>query len=103
MKIAKEGHDILHTRMHKTRVQFVLALALMAAALASALLNTASSVAFGDSRNAVGTATQVAKPTPEETPVSQAGSTDAIVWVGLAIVAIILVPLAFTKTVWRRS
>lgn len=42
-------------------------------------------------------------PTPVEAPVSEAGSTDGIVWMGFVITAIVLIPLLATRAVWQKQ
>lgn len=92
--------------MHKKRTGRILALAVLALVIALALANSASIPAAHNTPvpgTATATPTQIATPTIAETPVSQAGSTDAIMWMGLVIVAIILIPIVFTKATWRGS
>jgi hypothetical protein len=42
-------------------------------------------------------------PTPEEPDRSVPGSTDGIVWMGVAIAAIVLLPLLTHRTLWRNG
>jgi hypothetical protein len=42
-------------------------------------------------------------PTPAETDRSVPGSTDAIMWMGVAIAAIVLLPLLTHRTLWRNG
>jgi hypothetical protein len=42
-------------------------------------------------------------PTPEETDMSVPGSTDGIMWTGVAIAAIVLLPLLTQRRLWRNG
>ncbi len=44
-----------------------------------------------------------ATPTPIAPPSSVPGSTDGIMWMGLAITLIILIPIFISKNTWTRS
>ena len=45
---------------------------------------------------------QEATPIPAETGISQPGSTTSIEWMGILIVAIILLPIVFSKNTWKK-
>jgi amino acid transporter len=40
-------------------------------------------------------------PTPAEAPLSTAGSTDGIVWMGVVIAVIVVLPLLATRALWH--
>ncbi len=45
---------------------------------------------------------QAATPTPAAQAVSHAGSTNGIVWLGLVIVAIVLLPILLRRSLWTK-
>ena len=69
-----------------------------------ALALTGASLGPTGSRADLGTATlyQAATATPTTEAVSRAGSTDGIVLMGVIIVAVILLPLIFRKSIWTK-
>jgi hypothetical protein len=76
-------------------------------ALLSALVTVASvsAVSRRDPRfysNAAAVLYQAATPTPAAGAVSQAGSTDGIMIMGVVIVIIVLVPILFRRSLWTK-
>jgi len=46
---------------------------------------------------------QVITPTPAESGDSIAGSTDGIVWMGMAIAAVVILPVLLSRALWARQ
>ena len=69
-----------------------------------ALVTTISSMAMPAAQQAnFSGLPQDITPTPAETDLSQAGSTDGIVWMGIAIAAIILLPVLANGVTWQKQ
>jgi hypothetical protein len=88
--------------MHKTPASFGLAILVGIVLLVLAMTGAATSSGIGvrAGHTAAGPQQEVT-PTPSETPTSVAGSTDSIMWMGLAIVLIALLPLVTRPSFWR--
>jgi hypothetical protein len=98
----KNARVILRDGMHKTRAHFGLALVLGIVLLVLAMTGAAASSGIDGraGQMTVGPQQEVT-PTPTETSTSVAGSTDSIMWMGLAIVLIALLPLITRPSFWR--
>ena len=79
-------------------------LAVVAVATAFALVMSISSLAMpaGSDANTIENF-QDLTPMPTETALSQAGSTDGIMWMGAAIAAIVLLPLVANRVMWQKQ
>jgi hypothetical protein len=96
-----EAGDILRDCMHKRSKAVAWILLLGALILLLGVTIAASSFGFLDSpRPSGGVPLQVLTPTAAPEPVSQAGSTDGIWWMGLAIVVICLLPVITRRIFW---
>jgi hypothetical protein len=94
--------DILRDSMHKTPARFALAALLGIVLLVLAMTTTASTFGFGSQASpTIAGPQQDNTPTPAEAPTSVVGSTDSIMWMGLAIVLIALLPLLTRSSFWR--
>jgi hypothetical protein len=79
-------------------------LTILALATVIALVTSVSSLAMpAESERAIVHNPQGVTPTPEETDLSVPGSTDGIMWMGVAIAAIVLLPLLAHRRLWRSS
>ena len=88
--------------MHKTPARFGLAVLLGIMLLLPALTGAAVSPGFdGTAAEMMAGPQQEATPTPSETSTSVVGSTDSIMWMGVAIVLIALLPLLTRPSFWR--
>ena len=86
--------------------QFPLTVILTILALATviALVTSVSSLAMrANSNPAIVHNPQVLTPTPEEADLSVPGSTDGIMWMGVVIATIVLLPLLARRTLWRNG
>jgi hypothetical protein len=68
--------------------------------LVTSVPNLANAAAFGPPAAAH---PQQNTPTPTEADGSVAGSTDGIVWMGIVIALIVLLPLLLNRTIWTRE
>jgi len=85
------------------RASILVLLSVVAVLTAFALGKTISSLAMtAASDTNISGQVQDLTPTPTETDASQAGSTDGIVWMGIAITAIVLLPILANRVIWRR-
>jgi hypothetical protein len=88
--------------MHKTSARFAVAILLGIALLMFAMTSAAATFGFGGRAGpAISSPQQEATPTPVGGPTSVVGSTDSIMWMGLAIVLIALLPLLTRPSFWR--
>jgi hypothetical protein len=102
INIAKIRRDILRDCMHKSQTRLVLFGTLIALTVAVALTVSAPSGSFGNASHAAASAAlQETTPTPTQTPASEAGSTDGIMWMGVAIIVIILLPILTRRATWH--
>jgi hypothetical protein len=68
------------------------------------LVTSVSSLAMrGNSEPAIAHNPQEITPTPGEADLSVPGSTDGIMWMGVAIAAIVLLPLLMHRSLWRNG
>jgi hypothetical protein len=81
---------------------FTIVLLIISIAIAIALVNSVSSFAQPADvvTPAAGNPQQITE-TPTDADSSVAGSTEAIMWMGLVIASIILLPLLFNRATWR--
>ncbi len=90
--------------MRKPRVRIALIIFLGVSLITLALATSATGLTVGAARS---NPPQASTPTPTEVPlaepVSQPGSTTGIEWMGVLIVAIILLPILLRKETWQRS
>lgn len=91
-------------RVRGPRLSLAIILTIFALAAVIALVTSVSSLAMrGNSEPAIMHNPQEITPTPAETDRSVPGSTDAIMWMGVAIAAIVLLPLLTHRTLWRNG
>ncbi len=90
--------------MLRQRLRVLYAVLVLAAGGLLTTLSSISGSALGQTPD-VGPASRLAAPTP--TPVSTGtsipGSTDGIMWMGVVITLIILLPIVFSKSTWTKS
>ena len=79
-------------------IPFVLALVVVALALSNSAIGAGI---HGTSRAVAASPHQGATPTPGAAPRSDAGSTDGIMWMGVAIVVIVLLPVLTRRSLWH--
>jgi hypothetical protein len=79
-----------------------IALMMVSLAIAIALVSSFSSFAqpAGVGSQSAAVPQQI---TPTPTDASVAGSTDSIMWMGLLIVAIVLLPILLNRATWRKA
>jgi hypothetical protein len=88
--------------MQKGSKGIALSVVLALVVIALTLSNSAISAAFHSTSRAFAAAPhQDATPTPEPAPRSEAGSTDRIMWMGFAIVLIVLLPVVTRRSLWH--
>jgi hypothetical protein len=88
--------------MHKTPARFALAALLGIVLLVFVMTSAASAFGFGGRAGQTTAGPQQdITPTPAETPTSIVGSTDSIMWMGVVIVLIALIPLLTRSSFWR--
>ena len=88
--------------MHKTPARFALAALLGIVFLVFAMTSAAATFGVGNTPAQVTAGPQPdMTPTPAETPTSVVGSTDSIMWMGVAIVLIALLPVLTRPSFWR--
>ena len=88
--------------MHKTSARFALAALLAVVLLTHVMTSARAAMDVGGIMGATAVGPQQdLTPTPAETPTSVAGSTDSIMWMGLVIVLIALLPLLTRRSFWR--
>ena len=88
--------------MRGSKTSVIIFLSLVALAVAFALVTSISTLAMTSApvaERALGP--QDITPTPAESDASQAGSTDAIVWMGILITTIIALPLISNRLFWK--
>ncbi|MFH1183409.1 MAG: hypothetical protein V1755_00005 [Chloroflexota bacterium] len=90
--------------MRGTTTPIAIFLAVVALTIAFALVTSISSLALPASLDAstIGELQDVT-PTPSEESLSTAGSTDGIVWMGVVIAVIVVLPLLATRALWHRQ
>jgi hypothetical protein len=76
---------------------------MLVAAASMALLSPVSGSALHSATYQPASAVRAATPTAVPTDVSTVGSTDGIMWMGIVIAAIVIVPLLIRRSTWRRS
>jgi ABC-type Fe3+-siderophore transport system permease subunit len=90
--------------VRRTTTTIVIILAVIAVAIAFALLTTISTLALPDGRHPeISANLQEITPTPTETTLSQAGSTDGIMWMGVIITTIVILPLVANRVLWQKQ
>jgi hypothetical protein len=88
--------------MHNTPVRFALAALLGIVLLVFAMTSAAATFGVGSPvAQATAGPQQDSTPTPAGAPVSVVGSTDSIMWMGIVIVLIALLPLLTRPSFWR--
>lgn len=88
--------------MQKGSKGIALSVALALVVVALTLSTSAIGAGFPSTSRAFAAAPhQNATPTPEAAPTSEAGSTDRIVWMGFAIVLIVLLPVVTRRSLWH--
>lgn len=102
MMIDLAPSDILNFSMPKrslvSNAPIIVAVLLLALAISAAVSSGPGARVPGA---AINPHSQAVTPAPAETEISQAGSTDRIMWMGLVIAAIILLPILITGSTWR--
>lgn len=104
MGIGKEGHDILTASMNKRVLRILYPAFLFAIGIVLALVSAASSPSLRINPDPQAAALyQAATPTPTaQQTTSQAGSTDGIMLMGIIIVVIVLAPIVFRRSLWKK-
>jgi len=101
VKIAEEARDILRGCMYRRSNPIAWGILLVALVLLLAVTLAASTVGLRDKSGSIAIPPrQDVTPTAVEEPVSQAGTTDGIWWLGLGIVAIVLLPVITRRIFW---
>jgi hypothetical protein len=91
-------------RVRGSRLSHTIILTIFALATGIALVTSVSSLAMrANTEPAIVHNPQEITPTPEEVDLSVPGSTDGIMWMGVAIAVIVLLPLLTHRTLWRNG
>ena len=101
MNIASKRGDILRSGMHKRAARVLLPIVFICLVATLALAPSASTTGlFRTSRAEDVAPHQGATPTPEVEGRSVPGSTDALLWMAVAIAVIVLLPVVTRKSLW---
>jgi hypothetical protein len=99
-----DQHDILTAAMHRRHLQILCAVLVVSTVIALTVLSSISASALHTASVFVpAPKLQAATPTPAQADGSRAGSTDGIMWMGIAIVLIVILPIVLNKQTWTRS
>ncbi len=90
--------------MMRQHLRLFYPLLLLAGVILLTLMSSSSGSALHQSPD-VAPASRLAAPTPTpvDTGTSVPGSTDGIMWMGVIIALVILLPILFSKSTWTRS
>lgn len=116
MLYGREAHVILAVIMSKALARFLFPVLILTTGIAFALALSPSTTGYAHrarsgpshlagmvaSSRQPGTARPAATPTPTPETVSQPGSTDGIVLMSAAIVAIIVLPILLQRALWMK-
>lgn len=101
---AAARHDILVATMHRRLHRILCAVLVLLTVITLSVLSSMSASALHTASPLVSAPQlQAPTPTPAQGDGSRAGSTDGIMWMGAAILLIILLPIVLNKRTWTRS
>ncbi len=90
--------------MHRRLLQILCAVLVVATVITLTVLGSTSASALHTVSFVVpAPKLQAVTPTPAQGDGSRAGSTNGIMWMGIAIVLIVILPIALNKRTWTRS
>ena len=103
VRFATDERDILVAPMHRSLRQILCAVLVVATIVSLSFLGSISASALHTSPAFVpAPSLQAGTPTPAESDGSRAGSTDGIMWMGIAIVLIVILPVILNKRTWTK-
>lgn len=100
VRIHLEAHDILTAIMNKALLRILLPVLILATLLAFAFALSPSTTSSAQAPLNAPAAGRASTPTPTPADQSQPGSTEGLVILSLAIIAIILLPILLQRSLW---